>query len=204
MLKNIVFDMGGVLIDLNRNACVEAFRQLGFADVDNYIGEFVQSDVFLKLEEGKISEADFYVEIRKIIGNNVSDDLIRKAWLQFLLSIPEEKLEFLLLLKKQYKVFLLSNTNPIHFPYIVETQFCRNRHALSDYFDRCFLSYQLKMSKPQAEIFAYLLQSENLVPEETLLIDDGKANVEMAQHLGLQTYLAKPFESFSALKQQLL
>jgi phosphoglycolate phosphatase-like HAD superfamily hydrolase len=65
MLKNIVFDMGGVLIDLNRNACIEAFRQLGFSDVDKYIGEFVQSDVFLKLEEGKISENGFYAEIEK-------------------------------------------------------------------------------------------------------------------------------------------
>lgn len=204
MLKNIVFDMGGVLIDLNRNACVEAFRQLGFADVDNYIGEFVQSDIFLKLEEGLISEDDFYVEIRKIIGHNVSNDLIRKAWLQFLLSIPKEKLELILLLKKQCRVFLLSNTNPIHFSYIVENQFCKDGRLLSDFFDKCFLSYQLKMSKPQVEIFRYLLESEELISEETLLIDDGKANIEMAKSLGFQTYLAKPFESFSELKQQLL
>jgi putative hydrolase of the HAD superfamily len=204
MLKNIVFDMGGVLIDLNRNACIEAFRQLGFSDVDKYIGEFVQSDVFLKLEEGKISENGFYAEIKKIIGGSISNEDIRTAWLCFLLSIPNKKLELLLLLKKQYNVYLLSNTNPIHFPYIVETQFCKNGHALSDYFDKCFLSYQLNMSKPRAEIFTYLLQSEDLLPEETLLIDDGMANVEMAKSLGFRTYLAKPFESFDTLKQQLL
>lgn len=204
MLKNIVFDMGGVLIDLDRKACVEAFRQLGFTDIDDYVGEFVQSDIFLKLEEGRISEKEFYDAVRALADADVSDEAIRRAWLQFLLSIPDEKLQFILHLKRRYRVFLLSNTNPIHFPYIVETQFCRNGNTLSDFFDKCFLSYQLKMSKPHAEIFRYLLESENIMAEETLFIDDGRANIETADSLGFQTYWAKPFDSFEKLKYQLL
>ncbi len=204
MLENVIFDMGGVLIDLNRKACIEAFRALGFTQIDDYIGEFVQSDIFLGLEEGRLTEAQFYAAVRERIGRKVSDDDIRAAWNEFLLTIPDKKLELILALKKKYRVYLLSNTNPIHFPHIVATQFGRNGHAMADYFDECFLSYELHLSKPSEAIFRYLMDEKGILPSHSLLIDDGKANIETAKKLGFKTYLAQPFEDFDDLKQQLL
>ncbi len=196
--------MGGVLIDLNRKACIEAFRTLGFSQIDDYIGEFVQSDIFLGLEEGRLSESEFYDAVRELIGRKVSDSDIRAAWYQFLLTIPDKKLDLILALKKKYWVYLLSNTNPIHFPHIVATQFERNGYAMSDYFDECFLSYELHLSKPDEAIFRYLVNEKDIVPNESLLIDDGKANIETAERLGFKTYWAQPFEDFDHLKQELL
>ncbi len=196
--------MGGVLIDLNKQACINAFKKLGFEDVENFIGEYVQADFFLQLERGTISPEKFYTIIREKVKKNIDDEEIKEAWFAFLLDIPQKKLDLLLELKKSYKVFMLSNTNAIHFPEIKRKYFEKDGHNLSDYFDKCYLSYEIHQNKPAKEIFDFMIRDSAILPQESLFIDDGRTNIEMAKGLKFQTYLAKEQEDFSHLFVSLL
>ena len=147
-------------------------------------------------------------KIAKVIGCNVGnffdDEEIKEAWFAFLLDIPQKKLDLLLELKKSYKVFMLSNTNAIHFPEIKRKYFEKDGHNLSDYFDKCYLSYEIHQNKPAKEIFDFMIRDSAILPQESLFIDDGRTNIEMAKGLKFQTYLAKEQEDFSHLFVSLL
>jgi putative hydrolase of the HAD superfamily len=200
-IKNIVFDFGGVLINLDRQRCVDAFIRLGLKDIDSMIGNYAQTGLFLALERGEVSPSDFRDAIRQMIssGAPVSDAEIDAAWHEFLLDIPQYKLDLLAELRKDYRVLMLSNTNIIHFEQVKKTQFEVDGHKMSDYFDKCYLSYEIGLTKPYADIFEYMLRDAQILPQETLFIDDGEANIEMARSLGFATYLAKPEEDFRHL-----
>jgi putative hydrolase of the HAD superfamily len=198
-IKNIVFDFGGVLINLDRQLCVNAFLRLGVAEIDSLIGNYAQTGLFLKLERGEVSPSEFRDEIRKMIGKHVSDEEIDKAWGAFLLDIPQYKLDLLAELRKKYRVLMLSNTNVIHFTQVKETQFETDGCTMNDYFEKCYLSYEIGLTKPYADVFEYMLNDAQILPHETLFIDDGQANIEMARSMGFVVYLAKPEEDFRHL-----
>ena len=115
-ITTLIFDFGGVLIDLDINQCILNFNRLGLENVEQYLNNFAQSGFFMQLEKGQISAAEFRNEIRKLTPNKLTDTQIDEAWCSFLLEIPEEKLEMLIELRKKFRVVLLSNTNIIHFP----------------------------------------------------------------------------------------
>ena len=193
-ISTLIFDFGGVLINLKREAAIEAFRQLGLDTADQLLDNYVQSGIFMQLENGSLSAADFRDEVRKLTAPTVTDEQIDQALYAFLLDIPAEKLELLLALRRKFRVVMLSNTNPIHFPWCVATKFTYNGHQLGDFFDACYLSYELKCSKPDAEIFHKLLSAEGVAPESCLFFDDGIQNIQAAQVLHFQTVLVKPNE----------
>ena len=153
-IKNIFFDLGGVLINLDKERCLIEFQRLGIQKIEKQIGRSFKSGLFLHLEEGAITPAEFRNEIRKMTDKPVTDDEIDYAWNCFLLDISPEKLELLLKLRKNYRVFMLSNTNQIHFEHIKTLDFNeKNGRSIDDYFEKCYLSYVLHLSKPGKEIF---------------------------------------------------
>lgn len=198
-IKNLIVDFGGVLIDLDRQRCLENFRELGLPDVEHTLDLYHQQDFFQQYERGLISSADFRNVIREKIGKDVDDARIDAAWNSFLVSIPTYKLDLLLALRKDYVVYLLSNTNEIHWKWSCEYAFPYKTFRVEDYFEHIFLSYEMKMAKPDEEIFRKVLDDAGLDPKETFFIDDSEANCMTARSLGISTYVPKAGEDWSHL-----
>lgn len=189
-IKNIIFDLGGVIINLSYELTREAFISLGVKDFDAIYSKAQQSGFFNEFDKGVLSAEEFRNEIRKHINRTVSDREIDAAWNAMLLDIPAEKLLLLLTLKKNYRTFLLSNTNEIHvrsFSAYLE----REHHArdFTPYFEKWYMSCNMRMRKPDAEIFEFVLRENNLKAEETLFIDDSVQHIRGAEKLGLRTIL---------------
>lgn len=196
-IKNILFDLGGVLIDLDRKQAVKAFESLGFTNVNDFLGDYGQKGAFMELEDGKISEAEFYDRIRQHVPD-ATDEQIADAFMQFLQGLPVYKLQMLRRLKeKGYRLMLLSNTNPLMFPRICDTYFRQEGLSIDDYFDDIFLSYELKAIKPAPAIFERVLEQSGVNAEETLFIDDSQENLDASQVFGFETYLAPQNQDFS-------
>jgi FMN phosphatase YigB (HAD superfamily) len=198
-ISTLIFDFGGVLIDLDMNQSILNFKKLGVENVEKYLSNFGQLGFFMQLEKGKISAEEFRREIRKMTPKAITDSEIDDAWNAFLVRIPSEKLDIVYELRKKYRVIMLSNTNAIHFPYAEQTFFSYKNRSIDEYFDKCYRSYDMKMAKPDAEIFEAILSQEQVAANQCLLLDDGPKNIEQAQKLGFQTYFVDPKEDLSFL-----
>lgn len=198
-IKNLIIDLGGVLIDLDRQRCIENFRKLGLPDVEVVLDIYHQQDFFQKYEKGLITSAEFRDVLREKIGKPVTDAQIDDAWNSFLVSIPAAKLDLLLNLRKDYVVYLLSNTNEIHWEWACQHAFRYKTFRVEDYFEHIYLSYEMNMAKPDAEIFQKVLDDTGIIPAETLFIDDSAANCRAAEALGITTYTPKAGEDWSHL-----
>ncbi|OFX79337.1 MAG: hypothetical protein A2X12_03570 [Bacteroidetes bacterium GWE2_29_8] len=187
MIKNIIFDFGVVLIDIDTNLAVETFKELGISDFDNLYNLTSQSDLFNRLETGDLNVSQFCEEFRFITRTNLKDEEIKYAWNKVLLDIPKNKLAFLESLKKNYKIFLLSNTNKIHIDYFNNT-FSYNNKPFSQFFDKEYYSYKIGLRKPNLEIYNYVLTDANILAEETLFVDDNKENISSANLMGIKTF----------------
>lgn len=196
-IKNIVFDLGGVLVDHDRQASEKAFVELGF-DVETILDKSAGVRGLLTgLEMGENSPEEFYDFIIKQSSQKVTPEQIDYALNQFLQGIPNYKLDMVRELKEQYNIFMLSNTNIIMYPYIVDEFFTQQGLTVDDYFDRVYLSYEMKLMKPDEQIYQMMLSDSGAVAAETLFIDDLEQNVRAAERLGIYGYLAKPREDFS-------
>ncbi|NDW12849.1 HAD family phosphatase [Bacteroides sp. 214] len=195
-IKNLIFDFGGVLIDLHKEHCIEKFRALGVTDAERLIGTFSQQGVFKKLECGQISTVDFRNEIRRMSQTVLTDEQIDDAWNNLLGEVPTYKLDALLELRQKYAVYLLSNTNAIHWDWSCKNVFTYKGHQVTDYFDEIFLSYEMKQAKPDVAIFKMVIEKTAVVPHETLFIDDSLENCKAADSLGMVTYNVKPNDSW--------
>lgn len=198
-IKNLIFDFGGVLVDLDKARCLHAFSQLGFTEAGKMIDAYSQQGLFGQLEDGTILPDDFCAEVRRLTTCQATDDEIWQAWNSFLVGIPTWKLEALFELKKHYPIYLLSNTNIVHWQHAVEDFFPHGIWRVEDYFDRIFLSYELHQVKPGADIFRTVIAETGVCPEETLFIDDAAANCATARSLGLHTYQPCPEEDWRML-----
>lgn len=197
MIKTIIFDLGGVLYDLDRQRCVKALEKAGLEKVDELLTNYKQAGVFQKLEDGAIPAENFYEEIRQMAGKYIPDETIKDAWDSFLVEIPDYKLEMVLNLRKRFQIYMLSNTNEIHFGDAIPRAFEKNGKTINDYFDRFYLSFKMNVSKPHPNIFHQLISDSGINPDEALFIDDSPENIRVASELGFKTYLAKPKEDFS-------
>lgn len=187
-IKNIVFDFGCVIVDLDKKKCIAALDSIGAHAISNYVDECKQTDMFLDLELGKIDVKGFCDEIRQHApGCNASDKEISLAWGDLLTGIPKHRLDAVNSLHKRYNTFLLSNSNPIHWDKSVENFFPQSGHEPQYYFDKMFVSYKLGMIKPDPRIFTTLITETGIIPEETLFIDDSIANCEAAEKFGIKT-----------------
>ena len=202
-IKNIIFDLGGVILNLTRNRCIEAFEKLGVKNIRKIIvNNYQQKDLFMSLEYGQVTPEEFYDEARRIWSLQLSDEDIKQAWILMLDDIQPYKLDLLLKLRSKYNVVLLSNTNEIHWEHIANNLFAYKGHVVSDFFDSIYLSNELHMQKPNADIFEYVLKDSGFKAEETLLIDDALPNCKTAEALGMQTYAPKPREDWSFLFEE--
>ena len=198
-IKNLLIDLGGVLINLDRQRCIEHFQKLGLQNVDALLDIQNQDGLLMQQEKGLITPAEFRDGVRKMIGKAVSDKQIDAAWNSFLVDIPTQKLDLLLKLREKYVVYLLSNTNQIHWEWTCAHLFPYRTFKVEDYFEKIYLSFEMKMVKPDTEIFETVLADANIDPKETFFIDDSEANCLAAQNLGISTYTAKVGEDWSHL-----
>lgn len=207
MIKNIVFDLGGVLVPLNRSRCVKAFKEIGYDDFNSVIDEYLQEGFFLDYERGKISSKQFRDIIRQNINTenraSVSDRDIDAAMKLFLDPVSDANLEFLFSLRKDYRVFLLSNTNPIAIN-AAKPYFAKKGREMEDYFEHMFLSYEMKLVKPEKEIFKRMLKEGNMKEGQTLYIDDSPANIRTSKELGIVSVLYSPGADLEELVRRYL
>ncbi len=195
-IKNLVFDLGGVIMDLKRERCVEALEALGMKDAESMLGLYKQTGPFLELEEGKLSPAEFRDAMREKIDGDVTDGQLDNALNKFLVGIPLERLRALKKLRGKYKVFMLSNTNPIMFDSKIKECFRADGLEVDDYFDGLCLSYKAKCSKPDSRIYLNMVDKFGINPEETLFFDDSQKNLDAAEKIGFKTYLVEPGTEF--------
>lgn len=191
MIKNIVFDFGGVIVDIDRDKAVQAFIKLGLADADARLDKYHQTGIFQELEEGKLNADEFRKQLGNLCGHELTMEETKQAWLGFFNPIDLRKLDYISDLRKSYHVYLLSNTNPFVMSWACSTEFSSLKKPLNDYCDKLYLSYQIGHTKPAPEIFDFMLKDANLIPSETLFVDDGASNIEIGKKYGLETYQPK-------------
>ena len=195
-IKTIIFDFGGVLLNLNMQACVDAFVRLGYNKIEELIDHYKQKGLFLLFEEGKIAADDFFTELQKIVGLHVSIKDLKQAYLSFLGDLPQSKLNLILELRKTHKVYMLSNINQFIFEHCKKTYFETDNHVFEDYFDKAYLSFEMGVCKPDKLIFEKMIDDAKITPNQCLFLDDGEKNIETAKKLGFHTRLVKSREDF--------
>lgn len=199
MPRNLLFDLGGVIMDIRRADCLEAFRRLGMAHPENLIGEYVQQGPFGQLEAGEISAGQFHEALRSQLPDGVSDTQIDRAFCSFITGLPQPRLAALRSLRKRRGVYLLSNTNPIMWRGIIAEEFRKEGLRREDYFDGIVTSFEAKCMKPDERIFRRVEESFGIKPEETLFLDDSQTNLDAAARLGYRTLLVPPGTEFADL-----
>ncbi len=186
--KNIIFDLGGIFLNLNYQLTKDLFIKYGITDFDDLFTQHHANDLFEDLEKGKITPAEFYDAFRKETKTELSNEEIKKAWNAMLVSFPKERIDWLKSIKERYNIYLFSNTNQIHYDRIMELY---NRDLGTDDFNDLFIkpyySHEMGLRKPYADSFLHILEEQQLDAAETLFIDDTIKNIEGANELGLQT-----------------
>lgn len=188
--------MGGVIFRQDSEEAFRRFREAGL-DPEKYMGAFGQKEFFLDVENGKIDADTFCRKMAEASGReHVSWEEAQHCWLGFLKDVPVERLHHLLELKKHYHVCLLSNTNPFMMSFTRSSKFSSDGKPISFYFDTLFCSYEMKAYKPDSEIFIKALDTDKMIADETLFLDDSMKNIVAAQRLGLQTLYVKTNEDW--------
>lgn len=190
MITTLLFDLGGVIMDIRRERAVEALGTLGMTDADRYLGAYEQQGDFLALERGDITAAEFRDRLRRHIGNpSLSDRCIDEAFEEFLIGIPVHRLRALERLHDRYRICMLSNTNPIMWDGMIRSEFTKDGHDMDYYFDATVASFAVNAYKPDARIFEEAIRICDLNPAETMFYDDSQRNVDAARALGFNATL---------------
>jgi len=190
-IKNILFDYGNVIFNIDFNRVQQAWAKLGVTNSAEFYGHRQQDPVFNLLERGEISSTDFRNRIRELTHKSgLTDAQIDTAWNSIFLDIPKGNHELLLKVKDKYRTFLLSNINAIHYDYVHD--YLKKNFGLDgneQFFEKTYYSHLIGKRKPEPEIFEQVLRENNLDPAETLFIDDSPQHIATAKQLGIQTYL---------------
>jgi glucose-1-phosphatase len=195
-IKNVIFDLGAVIIDIDPELTFQAFAALTGKDLKEIHKEFIELKIFTNYELGEHNDQQFRDLVRKFFSPDLTDDQIDNAWNAMLLDIPAGRIKLIKKLVGNYRVFLLSNTNAIHFRKVEETLYKSTGDvSFADFMEKVYLSYELKLSKPDPEIYRHVLKDSRLNPKETLFIDDSIKNVEAASELGIKTIHLQPPDS---------
>lgn len=186
-LKNLIFDFGGVIIEIDPMAYVGEIQELGCNDLQGMHESFLKDGVYRQFETGTLSAEAFRARIRKFLPDHAPDSRIDHAWNLIIGGIPEHRVRFLESLRSKYRTFLLSNTNPIHYGHY-QDYVRKTFHfpSLDSLFEKAYYSFQIGRYKPDLEIFEFVLQDSGLNPSETLFIDDMEENIVAARQCGLQ------------------
>lgn len=189
-IKNLIFDLGGVIIDLSIDRSIEQFAVLSGMKKEKVNEIYNTTPGFEVYERGLMNDTDFRNFVREVFSVKSTDEQIDTCWNAMLLGLPLRKLDLIESLKKDFSVYLLSNTNGIHLNYINQIMLpdlTGNGKLLDSYFHRAYYSHIMKKRKPNADIFEQVLNENSLLARETLFLDDNLANLEGAKQLGIQT-----------------
>ena len=187
-MKNIIFDFGNVIIDVDTESIKKKLWETGIHDLSALDKHFRNTGIYTGIETGAVSSEKFREEIRKFIPGDISDLEIDKAWNAVIGEITPERFILLEKLKRNYRTFLLSNTNQIHYDHYTE-YCCREfKVELQDLFEKAYFSFRMGLRKPDPQIFLKILDENHLNPEETLFIDDAPENIEAARKLNIRAY----------------
>ena len=188
-VKNIVFDFGGVVVTLDHQEAVRRFRKLGLKDADKQLDPYTQGGIFGELEKGNIGEDEFIAQLSDMCKRKLTYDQCQHAWLGYRKQLPQRNLDAIVRLRKEgHRVILLSNTNPFMMKWAMSDEFDGKGHPVTHYFDAVYLSYKMGVMKPDEMFFRTMLLNEQIVPHDTLFVDDGARNVAAASQLGIRTY----------------
>jgi glucose-1-phosphatase len=188
VVKNIIFDFGGVILPVDPMAFAAGLIELGCTDVLAVHERFMTEHVYSRFEKGEMSPGEFRLMLRAGLPNHATDQQLDQAWNLILGEIPSHRVRFLVSLKPEYRTFLLSNTNQIHYDrYQEQFRETYGYPSLDNLFEKAYYSFHLGLYKPDPAIFKFVLNDRGLNPEETLFVDDYASNIEAAKSLGLQT-----------------
>ncbi len=203
VLRNIIFDLGAVLINIDYKKTEKAFIELGFDNFSDMYNQFAANEIFEKLETGKISNNDFYSTIINICKNPISAVQIKHAWNEILLDWRTESLHYLKALSQQYKLYLLSNTNAIHQEAFFESLKIETGITnFNAFFTKAYYSHEIHLRKPNNDVFDFVAKDAQLNIEETLFIDDSYNNINTAKSMGFKTHLLLPHEKIENLEYE--
>lgn len=189
-IKNIIFDFGGVVLDIDPQLTINEFIALGLKDVTKLSSKDFILDIVSKFERGIYTPEIFRTRLRDFLQLKATDQQIDDAWNALLYDIPKERIKVIEDSKENYQIFLLSNSNEIHYDlYIRDLQLRFGYQEFDALFDKAYFSFDLHLSKPNPEVYEFVMNQHDLVPEKTLFIDDNEDNVAAARTLGLKTYL---------------
>jgi glucose-1-phosphatase len=187
-VTTLLFDLGGVIINIDPIRVAESFAQLTGRDLTRVRNAVEVQHIFAHFEGGRWDTDQFRKAIREILETDLSDAQILQAWNSMLLDIPAERITLLQQLRKKYRLLLLSNTNPLHIETV--NQILRETagiDSLEALFDKTYYSYAIQLMKPAVEIYEYVLRDSNISAGETVFIDDNLANIEGAARAGIHT-----------------
>ncbi len=203
-IKNIIFDLGGVIINLDIPLTIKEFNQFTHQPFEKLYNQLQQNELFDLFDKGLVSEQTFFKQLNELLGKQASSQQLLKAWNAMLLDFPLHRLQLLQNLKPKYRTFLLSNTNETHITAFENILW--NEHHLKNldtFFEKSYYSCRIGMRKPQIDIFQRVVQENNLNPHETLFIDDSPQHIEGAKKIGLQAILLDKNKDISTLLQEL-
>lgn len=202
MIQNLMFDLGGVIMDIKKDNCVEAFKLLGLHEPSKFFGEYGQKGPFGLLEQGLIDAKEFHRIMHEYIPGIVTDRQIDDAFMKFLIGIPMHRLRQLQELRQQYGIYLLSNTNIIMWDAFIVPEFTKDNLCIEEYFDGIATSFEAKLLKPDPKIFEYVTQKFKFKPDETLFLDDSIVNIESAEKCGFKgAHVPEGKEFYTVLKE---
>lgn len=198
-IKNIIFDLGGVILNIDYNQTSNYFKELGIKDFDEIYSQAKQNNLFNDFETGKIDPKEFRAALKEYVPK-ATDKEIDFAWNAMLLDLPKERIELLKKIKENYRIFLLSNTNAIHvkaFTKYIDQLYGEN--VFSSIFENHYYSNEIGYRKPNANAFQYVIDSNDLKPEETLFIDDSTQHIKGANKAGLNSFLLEKDKDITSL-----
>lgn len=184
--KNILFDLGGVILDINIQATLKRFYELGFPPELLQYPESMQTDVFFKYQTGKLDTEEFRNEIRRSTCVEMGDEEFDEAWNAMLVGIPRERTRLLKVLSKRYKLYMLSNTSEMHVKVFEKMYFDVAGESMHDVFEKIYYSHEIGLHKPDREAWEYVIKDAAILPEETLFLDDTIYNIKASKELGFQ------------------
>lgn len=196
-IKNLLFDLGGVIMNIERMNAVNALRLAGMPHPEELLGDYGQKGPFLALERGEITPAQFHEQLRPYFDRPVTDEAIDRAFNKFLTGIPVSRLRDIEELRRRgFRTYLLSNTNAVMWNSYILNDFRKDGHDISHYFDGIITSFEVKAYKPEPAIFRATIDRLGIDPQETLFFDDSQANLDGAARFGFHTALVTPDNGF--------
>lgn len=193
-IRNLIFDLGNVILNIDTKLSEIAFAKYGMNDFEKLYTLAAQNELFDRLEVGSITENEFYDEFRKVTGCQLDNQILEQCWNALIMDFPAARIEMLKRLKAEgkYRTFILSNTNIIHYRFY--TALLKRTYGidgLENLVEHAYFSHEIRLKKPNREIFDYVVEHSHIKPEESIFIDDNEANIKAANALGFNTIFLK-------------